>query len=64
MDIKLLDKKELSEMLNVSERFIEKHTQSRRIRGQIKVGRLWRYSKMEIEKALLNGKDFLLPRRK
>lgn len=60
MNVELLDKTELSKMLKVSEKFIEKHTASRRIVGAIKLGRVWRYSRIEVEKRLLRGGEFLL----
>ena len=50
---------ELAKILNVSIKFIQKQTQARRIPGQVKVGRLWRYNRAEIEKAMLRGGQFL-----
>ncbi|MFC1584630.1 helix-turn-helix transcriptional regulator [Fibrobacterota bacterium] len=55
-----LNAHELAHKLNMSLKWVVKHTQTRRIPGQIKVGRLWRYRKQDIEKALLKG-QFLLP---
>ncbi len=53
--------KELSTMLNMSLKWVIKHTQSRRIPGSIKIGGRWRYRKLDVEKALLSG-EFLLPK--
>lgn len=50
-----LNKKELAEKLGVSERFIEDNTLARKIPGAVKIGRLWRYRVMDLEKALLRG---------
>ena len=50
---------ELATMLKVSRRFIETNTSARRIPGQIKIGRLWRYKKISVQKALIGG-QFLL----
>lgn len=54
-----LTAKELAEMLNMSLKFIIKHTQSGRIPGKTKIGRLWRYRKSDIEKRLLSGQLLL-----
>lgn len=50
----------LAAMMSVSLKFIVKQTQARRVPGQIKVGRVWRYKRSEVEKRLLSG-SFLLP---
>ena len=55
-----LTPKELSRKLNMSLKWVEKQTQARRIPGQVKMGRLWRYKIKEVEKRLLSGKEFLL----
>ena len=55
-----LTAKQLCELLNVSQKFIQSQTQARRIPGQIKVGRVWRYNRAEVEKAMLKGGQFLL----
>lgn len=52
----------LAAMMSVSLKFIIKQTQARRIPGQIKVGRIWRYKRSEVEKRVLSG-HFLLPAR-
>jgi len=46
--------------LGVSIKFVQKHTQARRVPGQIKVGRLWRYKRSTVERALVRM-NFLLP---
>ena len=56
---KLLNPRELANRLGVSLKFVIKHTQTHRIPGQIKIGRLWRYDPIAIEKALLR-KELLL----
>jgi excisionase family DNA binding protein len=54
-----LTPQELAIMLNMSLKWVVKHTQFHRIPGQIKMGRLWRYRRSEVEMRLLSGK-FLL----
>ena len=51
---------ELARKLNMSLKWVVKHTQARRIAGQVKIGRLWRYNKIEVEKRLISGQEFLL----
>ena len=51
---------ELALFLHVSLKFVQKHTALRRIPGQIKVGRHWRYNRIEIEKHMLGHMQFLL----
>ncbi|MBN1578744.1 MAG: helix-turn-helix domain-containing protein [Chitinispirillaceae bacterium] len=55
-----LTARELALLLNVSQKFIQSQTQARRIPGQIKVGRVWRYNRAEVEKSMLKGGQFLL----
>lgn len=55
----VLTAKELSEMLKVSRKFVEKHTAAGEIPGQVKVGRVWRYSRIAIQRALRQGGQFL-----
>ncbi len=50
---------ELATKLNMSLKWVVTHTQARRIPGQIKMGRLWRYRRADVEKRLVAGK-FLL----
>ena len=46
---------QLAAKLNMSLKWVVKHTQARRIPGQTKFGRLWRYRRVEVEKRLLSG---------
>lgn len=48
--------KELAGKMNVSLKSIQKWTMTRKLPGAIKAGRVWRYSAIAIEKALLSGK--------
>lgn len=57
-----LTPQELAAMLNMSLKWVVKHTQLHRIPGQTKMGRLWRYRRTEVEKRLLSG-IFLLDSR-
>jgi hypothetical protein len=50
----------LARHLDMSEKWVEKHTQARRIPGQTKMGGAWRYHKAAVQKALLSG-QLLLP---
>ena len=50
---------ELAALLNMSLKWVVKYTQLRRIPGQIKIGRLWRYRRTEVQMRLLSG-TFLL----
>ena len=53
---------ELALKINMSVKFIQTNTQLRKIPGQTKIGRLWRYRRSEVEKRLLLGSEqFLLP---
>ena len=54
-----LTPKELAGKLNMSLKWVVKHTQARNIPGQVKLGGLWRYRRNEVEKRLL-GTQFLL----
>lgn len=55
----LLTPRELSTRLHMSLKWVEKHTQARRIPGQVKIGRLWRYDWMEVQKRILRGQLLL-----
>ena len=46
---------DLARKFNIARKTVTKHTQARRIPGQIKIGGVWRYKVTEIEKALLRG---------
>jgi excisionase family DNA binding protein len=59
----LLTADELAKMLKVSRRFIEVNTGKGLIPGQVKVGRLWRYRKAIIQRALIGG-QFLIKGKK
>jgi excisionase family DNA binding protein len=47
--------RELAQKLNMSRKWVVKHTQARRIPGQVKCGGRWRYRRIDVEKALLSG---------
>ena len=53
-----LSSEQLAHKLNVSLKFIRKHV--RRVPGYRKIGRLVRFNRLEVEKALLR-ESFLLP---
>lgn len=55
----LLTPRELAGRLNMSLKWVEKHTQDRRIPGQVKVGRVWRYAWVEVQKRIIAGKILL-----
>jgi excisionase family DNA binding protein len=57
-----LTPQELAAKLSMSLKWVTKYTQARKIPGQVKIGRLWRYNRAEIEKRLLSGNEFLLQR--
>ncbi len=59
----LISPKQLADRLHISLKWVEKHTQGRRIPGQIKVGRVWRYDWMEVQKRMLSGQVLLEPAR-
>ena len=50
-----LTPKELAAKVNMSLKWVVTHTQARRIPGQTKLGRVWRYRRAEVEKRLLSG---------
>jgi excisionase family DNA binding protein len=47
---------------NVSRKFVEDHCADRRLPGMVKVGRLWRFNRREVDKRLQSG-ELLLPKR-
>jgi hypothetical protein len=51
----LLTPRELAFRLSMSLKWVEKQTQARRIPGQTKIGRVWRYDWIAIEKRLVSG---------
>jgi hypothetical protein len=52
----------LEDWLGVGEEWVTKNTQARRIPGQFKAGRSWRYRKADIEKQILKTGQALLPK--
>ena len=58
-NLKYFTAQELADHINVSRKFIEKHVSTHRIPGAVKIGRLWRFKRSEVEKRLLSG-HFLL----
>lgn len=60
MESVLLTPDELSDILHVSRKFVEKYIAAKRLPGAIKIGRVWRFNKLEVEKRL-NAGEFLLP---
>ena len=50
---------ELAVKLSMSRKFIEKHIGSRRLPGMIRIGRHWRFRRVEVERQLSTG-SFLL----
>jgi len=61
-DPEYLTATQLAKKLNVGLRWVEKQTQARRIPGQIKIGRYWRYRRVDVEKRLLQSDQFLVER--
>ena len=53
-----LTPRELAYKLNVSIKFITNCTQARKMPGQVKMGRLWRYNQKDVNIALLSGSLF------
>ena len=58
-DPEYLTPPQLAKKLNMSLKWIQTQTQARRIPGQVKIGRLWRYRRWDVEKRLLSA-QFLL----
>lgn len=54
----LIDSDDLSQMLSVSKKFIEKHRN--RIAGAIKIGGVWRFRVADIRMRLATGKDIFI----
>ena len=50
-----LTPRELADKIKMSVKWVVTQTQARRVPGQIKIGRLWRYRLTEVEKRLLAG---------
>jgi excisionase family DNA binding protein len=62
-DAKYITSRQLRELLNVSEAFIQKYMAARRLPGMVKIGKLWRFNLEEVKKHLATG-DLLLPKDK
>lgn len=60
MQNEFLTPAELAIMLNVSIKFVNKHIATKRLPGAVRVGRLWRFKRNEVEKRLIAG-ELLLP---
>jgi len=54
-----LTPRQLAGKLNMSLKWVEKHTQGHRIPGQVKIGRAWRYDWIEVQKKILSGQLLL-----
>lgn len=59
MEQEFLSVKQLANYLNCSEKFIRKHIESRRLPGMVKIGRVYRFRKSDVEKKLLSGQLLL-----
>lgn len=59
----MLTASDLGDWLQVGPKWVEKNTQARRIPGQFKAGRSWRYDRAAIEKQRLATGQILLPKR-
>ena len=55
MEKEFLDTDELAAYLNVSRKFVIKHRETGRIPGAVRIGRIWRFRRTEVEKRLLSG---------
>ena len=55
-----LTPRQMANILNMSLKWVVKQTQERRMPGQTKIGRLWRYHISEVEDRLNAGGQFLL----
>jgi hypothetical protein len=53
--------KQLATRLSMSLKWVEKQTQARRMPGQVKMGRVWRYHWVEVQKRMLTGQLLLEP---
>ena len=57
-----LTPRQLAVRVNMSQKWVVKRTQERVVPGQIKIGRLWRYRRSDVEKHLKGG-TFLLDKK-
>ncbi len=55
VESEFIDTQQLATMLNVSVKAIIKWREQKRIPGATKCGRLWRFSRIEVQKKLLSG---------
>lgn len=62
VESEFLSTDELSKYLNVSIKTIRKYIETRQLPGMVKIGRLYRFRKSDVEKRLLSG-NFLLERK-
>lgn len=53
---------ELAKLLNISIKTVRKYIETRQLPGMVKIGRLYRFRKYDVEKRLLSG-SFLLERK-
>ncbi len=53
----------LARHIEVSKKSIEKWRDERRIPGAVRVGRVWRFRRVDVERQLLTG-QFPMPKRK
>lgn len=60
----ILTPDQLADWLQVGPQWVLKNTLARRLPGQFKAGRSWRYDRAAIEKHRLTYGDVLLPKRK
>lgn len=58
----ILTPNQLADWLQVGEKWVEKNTQARRIPGQFKAGKYWRYDRAAIEMQRLKTGEALLPK--
>jgi hypothetical protein len=58
----LLTPLQLADRLNISLKWVETHTQEHRIPGQVKVGRVWRYNWIEVQRRMFSGQVLLNPK--
>lgn len=50
---------QLADYVNCSIKFIRKHIESKRLPGMVKIGRVYRFRKSDVEKRLLSGQLLL-----
>ena len=57
--VEFFNTEELAAYLNVSKKFIIKHRDLGRIPGAVRIGRVWRFRRSDVEKRLLSGELLL-----